>query len=217
MTSVLQTPEDFKTGYPWVSKNLRVVSSELGKAVSSLHAISRYSPNANTFIEFGSGWGNLAIPLARAGMEVTAIDIDPGFLNRMNSEALALGVKIESIQSDFLNAVNILNGRRFDCVIFCSSLHHCLDFMELLASIRDHVLNPGGAIFFFAEPVLPDLAFPWGLRYDGESLWAITCNNWLELGFSETFFHDLFSHLNMSLIEINDETGLCGRSWLAQA
>jgi SAM-dependent methyltransferase len=181
-----------------------------------LHALYRHAPHADSFVEFGSGWGNLAIPLARAGMNVTAIDIDSGFLARMNSEALALGLCIDSIQSDFMDAARVLNGRQYDCVIFCSSLHHCLDFISLIENIRNYVLRPGGSMFFFAEPVFSNLVFPWGLRYDGESIWAITCNHWLELGFSETFFTDIFSRLGMSLTEIQDETGLCGRSWVAR-
>jgi hypothetical protein len=76
----------------------------------------------------------------------------------------------------------------FDAVIFQSSFHHCLDFNELLGLLRMKALTPRGRVFFFSEPIFTQYAFPWGLRVDGESLWAITSNKWCELGFDRDFF-----------------------------
>ena len=50
------------------------------------------------------------------------------------------------------------------------------------------VLNPGGKVFFAAEPINDGFPSPWGVRLDGESLWAIRDNGWLELGFQESYF-----------------------------
>ena len=50
------------------------------------------------------------------------------------------------------------------------------------------VLNPGGKVVLAAEPILESFHIPWGLRIDGESLWAIRTNGWLELGFQESYF-----------------------------
>jgi 2-polyprenyl-3-methyl-5-hydroxy-6-metoxy-1,4-benzoquinol methylase len=215
LTSTLQTEADFRVGYPWVSKNLRVVASELGKAVQAIKIISEHSPGADSFIEYGSGWGNLVIPLARSGMNVTAIDIDQGFINRTKEEAELLNLKIDLVKSDFIEGTFKRSNCRYDVVIFSSSFHHCLEFIDLLKSIRDSILKPQGKIYFFAEPVSESLSFPWGLRYDGESIWAITCNKWFELGFSEEFFRDLFPKLGFSISEIADTSGLCGRAWVA--
>jgi len=157
LTSSLQSPEEFEIGYPWMSKNLRIVASEMGKYVSALKVMAQFSPSTSTFIEFGSGWGNLAIPLARAGMEVTVVDIDPGFLKRTNNEAQSLKIKIRTILADFISAVDQLECRRYHNVVFCSSLHHCLDFINLLEIIRDRVLCAYGAIYFFAEPIIGHL------------------------------------------------------------
>jgi hypothetical protein len=43
-------------------------------------------------------------------------------------------------------------------------------------------------VFFAAEPILEAFPVPWGVRVDGESLWAIRQNGWLELGFQESYF-----------------------------
>lgn len=194
---------------------MRVVASELGKAVQAIKTISEHSPNAESFIEYGSGWGNLVIPLARSGMNVTAIDIDQGFINRTKDEADLLNLRIDLVKSDFIEGTYKRSNCRYDVVIFSSSFHHCLEFFELLNTIRDTILTPEGKIYFFAEPVYESLSFPWGLRYDGESIWAITCNKWFELGFSEEFFRGMFPKLGMSINEIPDTTGLCGRAWVA--
>jgi ubiquinone/menaquinone biosynthesis C-methylase UbiE len=216
LTSVLQTSDDFKVGYPWISKSLRVVASELGKSVQAIKIISEYAPSAKSFVEFGSGWGNLAIPLARSSMDVTIVDIDPGFLLRAQDEATHLNIKLNSLSSDFNSAPVLLSGKKFDGVIFCSSFHHCLDFVNLLEDIRDNILSPSGSLFFFAEPVDDAYGFPWGLRFDGESIWAVTCNSWLELGFSEEFFRSLFPRLGFSLTEVDAYIGLGGRAWVAK-
>ncbi|MEM6890477.1 MAG: class I SAM-dependent methyltransferase [Pseudomonadota bacterium] len=215
VTSATQTPEQFKTGYPWVSKDLGVVATEMGKSVQAMRVFNQHMPNARRFIEFGSGWGNLAVPLARAGMDVTTIDIDVGFLKRMTDEAHALGLSIETIQGDFLEAAQSINTP-FDAVVFCSSFHHCLDFSDLLTELRERVVNPdGGKIFFLAEPISDAYSFPWGLRYDGESVWAITCNHWLELGFTEEFFREALDRTGFIGERHEDPTGFVGAYWVA--
>ncbi len=40
---------------------------------------------------------------------------------------------------------------------------------------------------FASEPVTK-LPYPWGVRLDGESLWAMRRYGWLELGFDRTYF-----------------------------
>lgn len=215
LTSPLQQQDDFAIGYPWISKNLRVVSVEMGKAVQALKIVSQHQPDARNFVEFGSGWGNLVIPLARSGMSVTAIDIDPGFIRRLNKEAKLLDLQIKTVTADFNAATDLVEKNSFDCVIFSSSFHHCIDFVNLLKNIKSKVLKPKGCIYFFAEPIYQSLSFPWGLRYDGESIWAITCNKWLELGFEESFFISVVSEIGYQIHEIPDASGFGGRCFVA--
>jgi hypothetical protein len=58
-----------------------------------------------------------------------------------------------------------------------------------------NVLRPGGKVFFAAEPIDDSFPVPWGLRLDGESLWAIRRNGWLELGYQESYFVRTLHHL----------------------
>jgi hypothetical protein len=51
----------------------------------------------------------------------------------------------------------------------------------------DRVVKPGGRIYLAAEPINDAYPHPWDLRLDGESLWAIRKNGWVELGFQESY------------------------------
>jgi 2-polyprenyl-3-methyl-5-hydroxy-6-metoxy-1,4-benzoquinol methylase len=215
LTSTHLKAEDFAVGYPWTSKNLGVVASELGKALQGFRVIAEHCPGATSVIEFGAGWGNSAIPLARAGLDVTAVDIDLAFLQRIEREAAALSVGIKTVNAEFLEAARNVD-RRYDVALFSSSFHHCLEFQELLRLIHKHVLTDNGCICFFAEPVSNGFTFPWGLRYDGEAVWAITCNKWLELGFSEDFFREILDRTGFSVQPVPDSSGYLGLGWVAR-
>jgi SAM-dependent methyltransferase len=77
----------------------------------------------------------------------------------------------------------------FDAAVFFECFHHCADHNRLLKALRSAV-KPGGKLYFAAEPILADFPVPWGLRADGESLWATRSNGWMELGFSESYFQE---------------------------
>jgi hypothetical protein len=56
-------------------------------------------------------------------------------------------------------------------------------------------------VFFASEPIDDSFDVPWGLRLDGESLWAIRRNGWLELGFQESYFLRTLQHLGWLVIK----------------
>ena len=139
-------------------------------------------------LEFGPGWGNTTIALARMGCRVTAVDVEPNFLALIDRRAAMKGLEIETILGDFSLAETI--DRRFDAVLFFECFHHCADHQALVAAL-ERIVAPGGKVVFAAEPILDEFPIAWGLRLDGESLWAIRRNGWLELGFQETYFRGL--------------------------
>ncbi len=217
LTSGKLTNEQFELGYPWTSKNLGVVSGHFGKVAQALGAIGGFQSNKEVLeiVEFGSGWGELAIPLAKSGQKVTCVDIDAGLIARLKRIADREGYVVSTINCDFVDAAKSITSRGFDCAVFQSSFHHCLDFSELLATIKKGVLNENGVIFFFAEPIIKNYAFPWGLRYDGESLWAIMCNSWLELGFDYNFFSELLLKNGFFLSTVSGMGSLIGDGYMA--
>lgn len=214
LTSNKQSPEDFRIGYPWVAKDFGVAASELAKTVQALGALAHHGGQINSVVEFGCGWGNLAVPLAKLGREVAAVDIDEAFLRRAQELARRDGVELDTHLGDFLEVAGRL-PRRYDAVIFQSSFHHCLEFDQLMATLADWVLAERGRIFFFAEPIHRGFAFPWGLRCDGESLWAIMCNQWLELGFDEDFFLQMALRHGFFVSRVDGVPGFVGDGWVA--
>lgn len=142
-------------------------------------------PPGSRVIEFGAGWGLTSVWLAQLGHEVTIVEIDRSFCDLIARRAAHENVRIDIVNDDFSWIAR--SGRKFDCGIFYECFHHCSDHMGLLRALGD-AIEEAGALFFAAEPVMADFPMPWGLRLDGNSLWAIRKNGWLELGFREDYF-----------------------------
>jgi 2-polyprenyl-3-methyl-5-hydroxy-6-metoxy-1,4-benzoquinol methylase len=149
-------------------------------------------PAGASVLDMGPGWGNTTIALARMGYKVTAIDIDPTFVHLIRARANKLGLEIDVRRGRFLDVDQL--EEHYDAVLFFESFHHCSDHRELLQSLA-RVIGPGGRLFLAAEPIDDSFAMPWGIRLDGESLWAIRRNGWLELGFQESYFLRMLHHL----------------------
>lgn len=136
-------------------------------------------------LEFGPGWGNTTLALAQLGFRVTAVDTEPNFCELIRRRAARHGVAIDVVEGDFFWAETV--AEPFDAVLFFESFHHCDDHMRLLRALH-RAVKPGGAVYFAAEPVIAGYGVPWGLRTDGEALWAMRNFGWLELGFREAYF-----------------------------
>ena len=138
-------------------------------------------------LEIGAGLGSLTWPLARAGYNVTSVEINKknAEVTRRITEKLAYPAQV--ICEDIMR---LEPTGTFDCVLFFEAFHHMLDHDDLLRRCKSW-LAPGGKIMFAAEPVLDDYPYPWGLRTDGSSLRAIALWGWLELGFRRAYFEEL--------------------------
>jgi len=139
-------------------------------------------PAGSSVLEFGPGWGTLTISLARMGYDVTAIDIAPDFLELVHRRAKQESCNVTLIEGDFEIAATL--NRRFDAVVFFESFHHCFDHRALIAQLKDLT----DRVIFAGEPITNEFDEPWGIRLDGESLWAMRRNGWFECGFREDYF-----------------------------
>jgi 2-polyprenyl-3-methyl-5-hydroxy-6-metoxy-1,4-benzoquinol methylase len=148
-----------------------------------LHSLD-LSPGARV-VEFGAGWGNTTISMAMVGLDVTAVDVESNFCELLRRRAKRQELNINVVNADFMWAETV--DEPFDAAVFFECFHHCGDHMRLLHALRTAV-KPGGRVYFGAEPIIPDFPMPWGLRMDGEALWAIRSNGWMELGFNEKYF-----------------------------
>ena len=139
-------------------------------------------------LELGPGWGNVAVPLAQLGCQVTAVDVCQDFVDLVRARAAQVGVEVDARLGDFAAIEQIVAADApYDAVVFFESFHHSADHNELLRALG-RIVVAGGRLVFGAEPIEPRFWLPWGLRLDGESLWAIRRNGWLELGFDRKYF-----------------------------
>jgi 2-polyprenyl-3-methyl-5-hydroxy-6-metoxy-1,4-benzoquinol methylase len=171
--------------FPYSTQGPDVIGDQL-IAIGSIIKTMALPPGAR-ILEFGPGWGNTTIALARAGYDVTCIEIEQNFVDLIQERARRCSVNINTIRGDFLDAANLTGT--FDAVLFFESFHHCAKHNDLL-DLLGTLVAPDGQIMFAAEPITQDFHAPWGIRSDGQTLWAIRNFGWLELGFSESYFRN---------------------------
>lgn len=176
-------PFDPNRPFPYYTESPETVGHHL-MAVGIIILTMDLAPGSRV-LELGAGWGNTTEALARTGYDVTAVDIDSNFVGLLRERAANLSLDIDVRECGYLEIDRL--GKIFDAVLFFESFHHCSDHRALLDKLRT-VLAPEGRVFFAAEPITDSFPIPWGLRTDGEALWAIRANGWLELGYQESYF-----------------------------
>jgi len=164
-------------------------------------------------LEFGAGWGHTTVALAQMGHQVTAIDIGPNFVELICARAAQVNVPVDAVVGDF-SLVHQLD-RTYDAVLFFESFHHCADHLDLLGGL-DRVLAPRGRVVFAAEPIQKSMPVPWGLRLDGESLWAIRRNGWLELGFRRSYFLEALRRFGWQAERVSNGATRWGEIYVAR-
>lgn len=152
----------------------------VGHAIRSLDL----KPGASV-LEFGPGWGNTTLALAMMGFDVTAVDIEANFCRLIETRAAQAGIPVNVVNGDFAWIETIVEP--VDAVLFFECFHHASDHLRIIKALA-RATKDDGKVYFAAEPINADFPIPWGLRLDGESLWAIRKNGWLELGFNESYF-----------------------------
>lgn len=183
-------PVDANCPFPYYTQSAETVGSQLmaiGFIIKTLGL-----PPGSSILDLGSGWGNTTIELARMGYDVTVLDIDATFVELIEERADKFSLSVDVRRGEFLDVDQL--GRTFDAVLFYESFHHCSDHRELIRKLGG-VVKPSGKVFFAAEPVTDTFPMPWGVRTDGEALWAMRQFGWLELGYQESYFLRMLGHL----------------------
>lgn len=171
--------------FPYMTGDPATAGEHLG-AVSALLRSLRLRPGAR-ILEFGPGWGNTTLELASLGFDVTAVDVEPKFCDVIRGRAARLELPVRVVNANFFWAEEV--AEPFDAAVFFECFHHCDDHMRLLRALR-RAVKPSGLVYFGAEPILAEYPVPWGVRMDGEALWAMREHGWLELGFRESYFRE---------------------------
>lgn len=145
-------------------------------------------------LEYGAGFGQIALAFARLGLKVDTVDINPAFSAAVSKLAAHYGVDLTShVESFGFNPAG--EPGAYDLIYFYESFHHCLDFKAVIPRLAE-MLRPGGKIIMAGEPILdydhPLMPYPWGLRLDGECVTIMRRRGWMELGFREPFLLSTF-------------------------
>lgn len=120
---------------------------------------------AKHVLELGIGNGRVALPMARAGIDVTGIDHSAPMLedlrSRLAKEKPAVRERVRLVEGDMRTTK--LRGSKFDLVIcpFNAALHMYTrqDVEDWLACVRAHLAPRGGRfVFDISMPIPKDLA-----------------------------------------------------------
>jgi 2-polyprenyl-3-methyl-5-hydroxy-6-metoxy-1,4-benzoquinol methylase len=170
-------------------------------------------PAGARILEFGPGWGNITLLLAKMGYKVTAVDIEPNFIKLIEKRAAMEKLNVELVFDDFSYINKVTDP--FDAILFFECFHHASDHLAIIEGF-DKAIKPRGIVCFGAEPITDDFPIPWGLRMDGQSLWAIRKNGWLELGFNSAYFQSALLRSGWSGVFSNGSDGAMSSAVIAR-
>jgi ubiquinone/menaquinone biosynthesis C-methylase UbiE len=138
LTPAQQTARDI-----WTSGDYPEVANKLisGFGPTLVHAME--VQRGQRVLDVACGAGNVAIPAAVTGAEVTAVDITPALLDRGAANAAAVGVEIEWVEGD-AEALPVPDAS-FDVVMSAVGVMFCPNH-ERAADELVRVCRPGGSI-----------------------------------------------------------------------
>lgn len=155
-------------------------------------------------LEYGAGFGQTALALARLGVRVDTVDISPGFCDAVAAQAAYFGVDLTPHKGEF--GFNPRPGEQYQAIIFYESFHHCLEFENVIGSLKA-MLSKEGRLILCGEPIVPagtvSIPYPWGLRMDAANLAVVRLRGWMELGFQREFIFKLFGMHEFAVSEHN--------------
>ena len=196
LSKYLEAP-DAKGSEPFVPSIYRLGNSVfLGEMLQSIGGVLKALDvrKGQSVLECGPGDGQISLALARMGCDVTAVDIEPLYLQQIASQADAFGATVQTLQGPFGTAEP---GRKYDRILFFEAFHHALAHQDLARTLREQ-LAPAGYVVFAGEPILAvdnyyrcTLPYPWGPRLDGLSVQAMRNYGWCELGFTREYFVEM--------------------------
>lgn len=166
-------------------------------------------------LEYGAGFGQSALALARLGVHVDTVDISATFCDYVRRQAEFFAVPLTAFHGPF--GTRPRPERNYDLIWFYESFHHCVDFFAVVAGLSDQ-LEEGGRIILGGEPIVERkydaVPYPWGMRLHSEVVAVVRRQHWFELGFSEAFVYELFEKAGFRGRRIDCEPTLFGRLYV---
>ncbi len=163
-------------------------------------------------LEYGPGFGQTALALARLGVNVDTVDISAVFCDFVRRQAEHFQVPLTALQGQF--GMNPRPGCKYKLIWFYESFHHCVDFQQVVPKLAEH-LAEGGRVILGGEPIEERenaaVPYPWGVRLHSEVAAVMRQTQWFELGFSERFLFELFARAGFTGRRVDCAPSLFGR------
>lgn len=105
--------------------------------------------NIKSILDCSIGSGNLTLPLAELGYNVSGSDLSEAMLSKCGKKAKDLGLSLELFQSDF-RRIHESAGKTYDCVMSTGNSLPYVSNEDLLAVLEkmDLLINPSGYLYF---------------------------------------------------------------------
>ncbi len=136
--------------YAKYDEDSRVIGSRQGQLEyrTTMEYIRRHAPGGGKLLEIGAGTGRYSIALARAGYDVTALELLDHNLERLRKNALGIE-NLRSYQGDALDLSRFHAGG-FDMTLVLGPMYHLYDPAEVQTAISEaiRVTKPGGVLIF---------------------------------------------------------------------
>jgi 2-polyprenyl-3-methyl-5-hydroxy-6-metoxy-1,4-benzoquinol methylase len=150
-------------------------------------------------LEYGAGFGSIALTLARLGVFVDTVDISAAFCRYVKQQADFFEVPLNAFQGKF--GWNPRPDKRYDLIFFFEAFHHCPDFLNVVRQMKQY-LAPTGRILLSGEPLARSheiyVPYPWGLKLDAISVAQMRRYHWFEMGFKQEFLIGVFVNAGYS-------------------
>ena len=149
--------------------------------------------SAGHVLEYGIGNGRIALPLARAGVSVTGIDLSRPMLHDLEVRLAREPARVRArVAAHFGDMRRVQLGQRFSLVIapFNVMLHVYApaEIEAFLARVREHLQADGEFVFDVSVPAPEDLSGESGRRYRGPAVRDPVTGETLR--YSELFAYD---------------------------
>jgi len=163
-------------------------------------------------LEYGAGFGQTALALARLGVHVDTVDISARFCDFIRQQAEFFRVPLVPHQGLF--GFHPRPGEKYQLIWFYESFHHCVEFPQVVPLLRA-MLAPGGKVLLGGEPVVDAthvaVPYPWGVRLHSEVAVVMRETGWFELGFTEAFLREVFERSGFVAARFDCGPSLFGR------
>jgi SAM-dependent methyltransferase len=180
--------------YVWMAGGL---DAAIARGAAEIDAILPNSLSGTTAVDLGAGFGMHAIPLARRGCSVLAIDTSSLLLDELAGRAVALPVR--QVEDDLLSFQRHLDSRVDIILCMGDTLTHLPDqaSVETLLALAAESLRPDGRfIATFRDYTSPLAGTARFIPVRGDSDRILTC--FLEYGADHVTVHDMLNERNGS-------------------